>query len=138
MGVVFDMTKAFLDSRGMRYQVLEEGAVIRTGIGGLDNKGTMEVIVFFDENDRTISLKSFDLCQIPEEKKEAVYGVCNELNMSFRWLKFYVDEGDNTVTAQDDAIVQPDSSGEEILALIARMAGVIDEAYPKLMKILWN
>lgn len=138
MGVVLEMTKAFLDSQGYHYSEELDGEVLRLGIAGLNNIGTMEVIVVFDENDRTVSIKSFDICQIPESKKEQLYRICSELNERFRWVKFYVDESDNTITVQDDAVVSADTSGEEIAELVFRMCGITADAYPELMKALWG
>ena len=138
MGVIMTMTTAYLDSIGMHYKILENKDIIQLGIGGLDNKGSMDLYVIFDDNDRTVGLRTHDLCQFPDNRKNVMYGVCNLLNCSYRWVKFYVDENDNTITAADDAVVQADSSGQEIVELIAHMAGVVDKAYPALMKAVWS
>ena len=136
MGVAFEMTKAYFDSKEIRYEERDEG-VLRVGFGGLRNKGNIDVIVVIDDNDRTVSLTSYNVCAVPESKKDGLYQICSELNAHFRWVKFYVDEEDNTITARDDAIVQAESSGEEIHELIARMVGIVDDAYPTLMRFLW-
>ena len=137
MSVVMEMTKAYLDSQGMHYRERSDAPVLQIGIGGLKNAGQMEVIVVFDDNDRTVSLRSFNLCQVPEEKKAAMYAACNAVNRQYRWVKFYIDEKDSTVTAQDDAVLQADSAGQEIFELIIRMSNIVDEAYPTLMKANW-
>ena len=41
------------------------------------------------------------------------------------------------MTVADDAILLPESAGAEVFELMMRMAGIIDQAYPELMKALW-
>lgn len=136
MSVAMEMTKVFLDAKGMHYQA--EDDYIRLSFGDMDHLGGVEIIVIFDDNDRTVSIKSFNLCTVPEEKKDRIYKICSDINERFRWATFFVDEDDNTITVQDDAVIQADTSGDEIFELIMRMVNIIDEAYPTLMKGIWN
>ena len=137
MGVTMEMTKAYLDSKGLRYRVEEENR-IRIAYGDLDNIGRAEVLVIFDDNDTSVGLRCFNVCNIPENKVVNLYEVCSKLNERYRWIKFFVDENDNTITAADDAIVQAETSGEEVLDLVRKMIHIVDEAYPEIMKSLWS
>ena len=67
-----------------------------------------------------------------------MYEVCSKLNNEFRWIKFYVDERDNTITLADDAIVQLDTCGEEIWEIMVRLSDIADDAYPTIMKAIWQ
>lgn len=138
MGISIEMTKAFLDARSMRYQETEDGKALRVGIGGLDNKGRLDILVVFDDDDGTVAIRAYNVCNVPENKKQEIYRVCSQLNSRFRWVKFYVETEGDSVTAADDAVIQPESCGEEIFELIARMSGIVDDAYPALMKALWT
>ena len=60
------------------------------------------------------------------------------MNNRFNWVKFFVDESDSTITLSDDAVIQLDSCGEEIIKLIQFMTLVADEAYPEFMKAIWS
>lgn len=137
MGITAEMTKAYFDSKDFHYNELRDG-VLRCGIGDLDNMGDIDILINFDDNDRTVGIRSWNLCKFPAAKKPAMYEVCSKLNDNFRWIKFYVDERDNTITAADDAVVQPDSAGEELFELVLRMMAIVDEAYPELMRAIYT
>jgi len=136
MSLTLKMTAAYFDSINYKYQVVDEN-VMRVGISGLSNKGRMDVFLIFDPNDRTVGLRSHDYCAFSESKKPAMYEICSKMNEEFRWVKFYVDERDCTVTLGDDAVVQVDSCGEELLELVSRMCNIADDAYPNFMKAIW-
>ena len=138
MSMSLTMTKAFLDSKGFKYQADEERNIINTGFGGLKNKGTIKIMLFFDNDDRVVAIRSFEFCTFPEDKKAAMYKACSEMNYKYRWTKFYVDEDANQITIADDAVIQLDSCGEEIFELMYRLADIADEAYPYLMKAIWQ
>lgn len=103
-----------------------------------DNVDCVEVKLFFDDDNRSVAVRSFNICKVPENKKPAVYETCSKLNDKFRWIKFYIDEDDNTVTGAMDAIIQLDSCGEECKEIIHRTVGIVDDAYPDLMKAIWS
>ena len=136
MAMTFKVAKAFLDAQGLKNQVVKEDTVLRVGFNA-DNKDTIEVLVIFDDNDRTIALRSFHYVKFPPEKKDLMYRVCSQLNTNFRWVKFYVDEEDNSITMADDAVVQIDGCGEEVRELVLRMVSIGDDAYPKFMQAIY-
>lgn len=103
-----------------------------------DNVDCVEVKLFFDDDNRSVAVRSFNICKVPENKKPAIYEACSKLNDKFRWIKFYIDEDDNTVTGAMDAIIQLDSCGEECKEIIHRTVGIVDDAYPDLMKAIWS
>jgi hypothetical protein len=136
MNMALKMTAAYLESKGLKYTVIDEDSRLRISYR-VENKGSIEVVVIFDENERAVALRSFDFCKVPDAKKSAIYEVCSKMNMEYRWIKFFLDERDNTVTLSDDAVIQLESCGEEILDLINRMVSIGDDAYPSFMKALW-
>ena len=138
MGACMENTKKFFDGKGLHYEVLKDGKALRVGFGGLKNREAVKIIIIFDDSDRTVAIRAFDLCKIPAEKVDALYETCSDLNKQFRWIKFYVDDSDNTITAEADAITTPDEAGAEILEVVARMTRIIDRAHPDIMKALWS
>ena len=62
---------------------------------------------------------------------------CNSLNDSFRWVKFVWDSDANDLCCRVDGVIELDSCAKEVYELMARMAGIVDEAYPRIMKALW-
>lgn len=134
MGKSMEVIKAQLDSEGLKYQEVDPGRAVRVGFSHMPNAGAVGVIVFMDEDDASIALRSFNLVTLDDAVKPAMYKVCSDLNAQYRWMKFYVDEKDNTITVAADAVTQLDSVGEETMELVARMVRIIDEAYPTLMR----
>lgn len=138
MNKAMKLTAAYLDAQKFYYEADEENSFIMTGLGGLKNKGTMKVYILFDENERTVGLRSMDFVQFPAEKKAKMYEVCSKMNDAYRWAKFYVEEEKNTITVSDDAVVNLDSCGEELLELVHRICSIGDDTYPEFMKAIWS
>ncbi len=127
------VTAAFLESKGMNFDLIEEKNVIVTGFG-LDNLEGIKVIINFDEGDETVGVRAYGIAKFPESKIDAMYKLVNSLNVQFRWIKFVVDEEDFCINAEDDAIIQLDSCGEEVFRCCLHFATIVDEAYPIIMK----
>lgn len=128
----------YLESKGFHCQLSEKNErVVRLKFKA-ENVESVEVLLVFDEDEHSVSCKCYNLCKFPENKKLDMYRICNELNANYRWLKFYVDESDNTITAQLDAVIQVESCGAECYELVGRSVAIADEAYPKFMKAIWQ
>ncbi len=121
----------------VKIDVDEERSRIHVGFK-TDNKDHVEVNVIFDDDGTTMGLRSFNFCKFAEDKRPAMYKTCSEMNKQFRWVKFFVDESDNTITLADDAVIQAESCGPEVWELICRMVGIADDAYPNFMKAIWS
>ena len=63
--------------------------------------------------------------------------LCSQMNKRYSWVKFYVDDEDNTVTLADDAVVDPSTCGDEAYGLMFRMMLICDDAYPEFMRTLY-
>lgn len=137
MSLTADNVKKYLDSKDVRYEVLEEGErdVIAIGCQG-EKAEKIRVIFFIDDDGQHVAIRSFGISKVPEEKLMPMYVALNELNCEYRWMKFYVD-GDNEIVAADDAILSPETAGEECFELLLRSVDIIDKIYPSLMKIIW-
>ncbi len=135
MSTTFQVTKTFFDAQGVKNQVIEDEKVLRVGFNL--EATSIEVILIFDDNDRSVGLRSFGYVKFPADKKDRMYKVCSQLNDDYRWVKFYVDEDHNFITMADDAIVQVDGCGDELLELVMRMAKIGSDAYPKFMQAIY-
>ena len=138
MATCLESTKKFFDEKGFRYEDRKDGKAIRLGIGGLKNLEGIRVSVIFDDNDRTVAVRSYELCKIPEAKLDKLHELCSDLNAKYRWVKFYVDSEDNTITIESDLITTPEEAGAEIFEVVGRMSVIVDQAYPDIMKALWS
>lgn len=125
----------YLDEKGIKYKDLDDVAV-RIGYN-VDNAGTIEVIVIFDENGKNyVSLNSWSIGQFNDENYSKGMIVCNEMNAHYRWCKFFLNS-DKKVTVQIDAVVDLETVGSEVLELVRRIVHISDEAYPSFMKARW-
>ena len=125
---------AYFDSKDLKYTYNDEKNFIRLGMN-IDIKGSMEILLIFDD-DRTMALKSYNYLSFPEDKKQLMYAVCSKVNADYRWVKFYVDESDNTITVEDDAVLDISSAGDEAFELCLRMFDIGQKAYTTFMKAL--
>jgi len=137
MNTAMQMVCTYLDSKGVRYSPNEEKSTIKTGFKA-ENKQGIELLLIFDDNNESMAIRSFDYVSFPANKIDTMYKVCSQMNKQFRWVKFYVDENDNTVTLSEDAVIQLDTAGAEAWELIVRMVSIGDDAYPEFMKALWS
>lgn len=125
----------YMEREGIKYSDVDEN-VVRVSYNG-DNLKTIPVYVFFDkEDDPFVCYKCWEIAKFPEEKRAAGILVCNALNKKYRWVKFYVDD-DGDLIAEMDALVDEETGGLECLSSVQRIVGIVDEAYPVIMKSLW-
>ena len=127
---------AYMEANNMKIQVLDdEERIIRVGLN-LENT-ELSVFLHFSEDESEVHFDGRDFVKIPKGKEELVYKICNMCNDDYRWVKFVWEENNNILSCRCDAMIQLDTCAEEIFGIIARMASIVDDAYPSLMKILW-
>ncbi|MCD8365697.1 MAG: YbjN domain-containing protein [Clostridiales bacterium] len=97
---------------------------------------TIDVLVAFSEDCKYVEIRCFSFAKAPQDRLGQVMIACNELNKKYKWVKFYVDD-DCEVNAEDDAIIDATTAGDECFELMVRMAGIVDEAYPVIMKAVY-
>ena len=122
------------DIKGIDFYDERDCCIVRASVHG---NVSIRAYIIFDEGDASLRIRVFDYCKFTEDKKAQMYKLCSQMNGRFRWVKFYVDEEDCTITLEDDAIVALDSCAEEALALVEFVFGIADEAYPDFMKVIW-
>lgn len=128
----------YLNQRNIKYSIFDEDTV-RVNYGG-ENCASINVNFIFSDDGRDVAVRSYSIAKVPKEAKKEYFGAllaCSELNRIFRWVKFYLDD-DNEFTAEDDAIIDPYTTGEECYKLLRHMVNVIDKAYPTIMKAVWG
>ena len=134
-------TKNFLDcleEKEIKYQCEErEGKRdwVSVRFSG-ESAPSVEVQLFFHEDEDDVALRSFSIVRVPQEKAAGMLTLLNSLMEEYRWLRLYLDE-DNEVTAAIDAVISADTAGPVSFELLMRMVGIVDDIYPRLMKELW-
>ena len=98
----------------------------------LDNYKDFDLFVFVDDDGEAFTIRSGVILSVSDEKRARMLEVINDVNYSYRWVRFYIDD-------ENDLIMQCDvdlaSSSTELSSLaIYRAATVLDEAYPIFMR----
>ena len=126
-----------LEKRDMKYlTVTENENYTAVPVGIRLNNTNVEIVSIFDNDNHTVAVRCFGFIKVNEEQFPKALLCCNKLNKEVRWVKFYVDDGD--INIDDDALVYGDTAGEEVLELVFRMAGIAEDAYPKINKAIWS
>lgn len=93
---------------------------------------SFEMNLFFTEDNEGIIIRVWDLITFDEAKMDDVIHAVNDLNNSYKLVRFYACP-DNSVTASFDLIVREGHEvGDITMEAIARMIGIIEDAYPAL------
>ena len=134
----YDTTKAFMeqmDQEQIMYTVLgrsDDGYdQIRVNYSG-DNTQLISVNCFFTPDNVTASLCVWGVISYDPAKTADVMAVCNTLNNDYKYVRYSCDASDNTVTAQFDTVLLPDTAGPVCTTMVSLMVASIDEAYTKL------
>ena len=59
----------------------------------------------------------------------------NDLNGTYRWVKFSMDE-DDVLTCASDVFLVPEVAGLFGIAAMGRMFDTLDEVYPRLAEVM--
>ncbi len=128
--------QAYMESKDMTVRFLDDDEqVARTGFN-LDNT-TIEVLLFFGDDDKDVHFEGRDFVKIPADKRDMVYKLCNQCNSDYRWVKFVWKEDSECVAVQADAVIEPSSCAQECFEILMRICGIVEETYPMFMKAIW-
>ena len=133
-GVSVKLVKEYIEAQGYKIeQAKEELLYIEFGFEG----GKIHIFMDFAD-DENVHLEGMRFINVPENKLESMYKAVNECNDMYRHIKFVVDVEHKQIVARDDAIIQIDTCGPECFQLLGRMVGIVEAAYPMLMKAIWG
>ena len=133
--VAAKVTAAYFESRNIDYMISEDGSMLTTQFE-LENMDGFNMFIRFDDGDHTVHLKTSSIITFPETKIGEMFALANALNCRFRWIKFVVDGKNNSLIAEDDAVIQLDSCGEEVFECSRNFAKIVDTTYPIIMDII--
>ena len=106
--------------------------------GGGDFKyNHVAIHVVFDTDGNSVQVITSPIASVPIEKTSKMLLTLNDLNCKYRWVKLYLDS-DNDLMADADQIIDEYTAGEACVEIVMRMANIIDEAYPEIMKCIWG
>ena len=91
--------------------------------------------VLFRINDRGTHLELDHLGAVAPGMRAQALELVNDLNSSYRWLTFTVEEGDELMCSTDVFMV-PEVAGLFGIAAMGRMFDTLDEVYPRLREVM--
>ncbi|MEO2077405.1 MAG: YbjN domain-containing protein [Bacillus sp. (in: firmicutes)] len=104
----------------------------------LKNGGSVVLAVGFDLNEEIVDIYVFNIAEIRDAyKKESVLKLLNELNMDFRYSKFYLNT-DGSIGSNYCMMFENNFNPSVLVRQLVLALNSADEAYPKLMKIVWS
>ncbi len=129
----------YMDEHNVKYTVVNEAEnVVLLSFSRSEDEST-RVFVDFDESDNASSVhfcvQNFAKVKSQDLLPKALL-IVNELNMNWRWLKFYIDVNSLEITADSDAKVFPGTVGDECTEICFRAANIIDEAFKQLDAVI--
>lgn len=137
------VTQSFLrklDEKSIRYSSREtEGERNEYVSVTFDTKygNSVSFAFIFDPDGTSVNIKVYSIAAVSAEKLMDMFVLVNQLNYEYRWVKFYLDD-DNEVTVSGDAVIDEATAGDELFELLARYLGIINEVYPRIMKVIWG
>lgn len=113
----------------------DEDEEITTSFTG-DNWDDIFINLFFDEDLEIVSLRCWNIVDFNEKDRAEALERCNQLNDSYKFVKFVMDESDWSVGAEMDVPIREGAeSAECVYDALYYIVNIADEAYPVLQEI---
>ena len=110
--------------------------IVHMGVSGNNFSGLHFNIVFDPEGSFSAQMFCNEICKVPEAKNLIILQTVNALNAKYRWVAFYVT-ADGSVTANMSFEFNDNKPEDLIASYLRHFYGIIDTAYPILMKALY-
>lgn len=136
MDAIQEISRKF-DELELHYRVTQgkNSDVIRLNMS-TDSGAKTEYVIFPSGKESDVSVRVYGIVKVPENKREALMKVCNELNSKYRYAKFVMDT-DRDVNVEYDIARNNGALADTVMEIIVRFHKIIDEAYPMLMRAIW-
>ena len=86
--------KAYFDDKKLNYETRtgeNEETLIRAGFE-MKNSPAVSIIMVFPKDEQACKLFAYDIIQFKAARRSEEYKFCNEVNVRYRWVKFYAEE----------------------------------------------
>ena len=85
----------------------------------------------FDSNNQIVYIRIWNLLKIPDQFNSIVLTIINELNNTYRFVRFYLNT-DNGIDVFVDSLIHSGTIGKTCINLGIIIAKICDTVYPKL------
>lgn len=111
------------------YAVLNDDAgseIIMVPMGSSENP--IDIYLIFRDGE-SIGIRVWDIIAFEDADMVNVLMACNTLNADYKFVNFYVDTSDNTVTCKMDIIHRESNVGDIVFEATLRMANIIQDGF---------
>lgn len=116
---------------------LEDGSVLFRAKQGIENGGSVVLLVAFTPEEHIVDLKILDIAKITNPlKKESFHALINDLNLNYRFTKFCEENG--SISAEYSMSIFPNFDPEEIFNKLIMLYKSSSESFPKFMRLVWS
>lgn len=137
--VSYSSTRDFLevlDSEGVHYtyEGIDSDDDEKVNVSYNITDTSIAMRIFFDDSRESCHIRVWNLIDYRPEDEGRVIEALDDLNKTYKWIKFYSDKNDNSVTASMDVILRRYDVGEICSEAMHRVVNICDDAYPTLKK----
>lgn len=137
------LIKEEMERQGLKYSIEEfkDGSGSTLLVRFTINNGPSLRVKFISLDDKNdVAIRLFRIVEnVAESKINEMLKTVNECNCEYRYLKFILDEEHDVNIEYDLALRAEDTSiGAEACEILVRIVRIVDEVYPKFMKIIWS
>lgn len=134
----FATTKSFVEVLEANDLAYTFTGVVSTGdehiyLDNEDDNFAYTFHVYFHEDSDLANVFIWNIITFEDKDFANVLRVVNELNYTYKYTRFYIDESDNTVTCAMSMILHDENdAGDIVLEGLLRVASILTRAYPPL------
>ena len=139
--MVYQATKAIaeaMEKKGLKYETNELSSSSNVSVGfRVENGPSYKIRFISSDDDNDVSVRVYSLVKVPDNKVDAMLVKLNQLNNQYRFIRFSLDK-DNEVQVSHDMPMATTNPGDIAVEITIRMAKILDDVYPEMMKALWS
>jgi len=102
----------------------------------IKNGGSYRISFINSDDDSDTEIRVYSLISADEEHRSKLLPVLNKLNCQYRFVKFTCDD-DGDVNLEYDYPIRSNPA-TSAMEMVIRIVKIIDQAYPELMRVMWN
>lgn len=103
----------------------------------IDNGGSVTLVIVFNSDESIVDINAFNIAKINNPlKRDNFLDLINELNLDYRFTKFYETQG--TVSATYSMPISPNFSPNTIFNTAVMVYQSSAASFPKFMKLVWS
>lgn len=129
----------FQNEKNLKCEAHEIGDLSLIDMGFTANNLTFKLRFISSSDKDSVKCLTDNIAHVPENKRPDALELLNALNSEYKFLKFTMDKSGNICAQYDLPLCITDNLLEEsAFEIVIRTNSIIDDAYPKIMKVIWG